>query len=66
MTTPHEIEEVLEQVRDALLNWYPTESLGEIAIIRGPHQWQVEERPVRKRKPVKREQGTMKAVERVG
>jgi len=55
---PAEIEQVLEQMRAVLLRWHKEDTLGEVAIVRGYHQLEVEERPRRKPfKAVKREDG---------
>lgn len=62
--TPLEIEQVLEQVREALLAWHENDTLGELAVIRGYHQLQLEERPRRKHDAVKRGEGGGKAIVR--
>lgn len=43
-TTPED-DEVLAQVRELLIAWRRTGSIGEIAVVRGYNQTQVEERP---------------------
>lgn len=55
--TPSEVEQVLEQMREVLLRWHCDDTLGEVAVVRGYHQLEVEERPRRKHKAVKREDG---------
>ena len=56
-----EVEKVLAQIRQVLEQWDDGNTLGEVAIIRGPHQYQVEERPRRKLDAVKRVEGDSKA-----
>jgi hypothetical protein len=60
--TPCEIEQVLEQMREVLLRWHTEDTLGEVAIVRGYHQYQLEERPRRKHDAVKRGEGGGKAI----
>lgn len=57
--TPPDIEQVLEQTRMVLLQMCRDGWVGEVAIVVGGNQLQVEERPRRKRKPVKRLQGSV-------
>lgn len=64
--TPPHIQEVLDQMRDALLRWDAEDTLGEVACVRGYHQYEVEERPRIKRKAVKREQTGRKPIVRMG
>ncbi len=54
-TPPLEVEAILEQLREVLLTWHETDTLGEIAIVRGGQEWQVEERPKHRHKAVRRE-----------
>ncbi len=44
--TPDEIEEVESLVRAAMLRWHRDDVTGEIVIVRGGNEWQVEERPI--------------------
>lgn len=62
--TPPDIEQVLDQLREVLIRWHREDTLGEVAIVRGYHQWQVEERPKRKHEAVKRVEGNCKAIAR--
>jgi len=55
--TPPHIQDLLNELRELLLAWDERGELGELAIVRGYHQWEVEERPRRKRKSVKHERG---------
>lgn len=57
-----EVEKVLAQIRQVLEQWEDTNTLGEVAIVRSHHQYQVEERPRRKLDAVKRVEGDSKAV----
>lgn len=43
--TPREVELVLERLRPVLIAWYEHDTLGEVAILHGGHEWQLEERP---------------------
>lgn len=54
-TPPPHIQEMLDELRDLLLAWDERGELGEVALVRGYHQWEVEERPRRKRKAHKHE-----------
>lgn len=65
MAAPLHIEEMLNELRDLLLAWDERGELGEVALVRGYHQWEVEERPRRKRKAHKHERSG-KPIVRVG
>lgn len=56
--TPSDIEQVLEQVRVILVQWQADGELGEVAIIVGGNQYQPEERPTKRHKPVRRVSGS--------
>lgn len=60
MTALPEIEQVLEQLREALLRWHEADTKGEITVVRGSHEFVVEERPRHKHKAVKRVEGHCK------
>ncbi len=62
---PAEIEQVLEQMREVLLRWHKSDTLGEAAIVRGGQELYVEERPVIRKPKVKRERGRVGYVEKV-
>ena len=65
--TPLHIQEVLDQLRDALLRWDAEDTLGEITCVRGYHQYEVEERPrIKRNKAVKREQAGRRPIVRMG
>lgn len=66
MQTPADIEQVLEQMRIALVRWHEADTLGEIAIVRGGVEYQVEERPKRRHKPIKRESQGMSVIDKSG
>lgn len=51
--TPPDIEQVLEQARIVLMRMRRDEWLGEVAVVVGGNQLQVEERLRRRQKPVK-------------
>jgi hypothetical protein len=52
--TAAEIEQVIEQVREAAYRWDRENKLGEIVLIIGVNDRQVEERDVFKHRPVRR------------
>lgn len=64
--TPAEIESVLEQMRMVLLRWHENDTLGEIAIVRGGQEWQVEERPRHVSARVKRQTKREGYLDKVG
>jgi len=51
---PEDVENVLDQLRAVLLRWAREDALGEIAIVRGSNQTQIEERPIRRHEPIRR------------
>lgn len=57
-----EVERVLAQIRQVLERWEDGDELGEVAIVRSYHQYQVEERPRRKLDAIKRVEGDSKTV----
>ena len=69
MSTPSpepELDQVLEQAREALARMYRDGWIGEVAIVMGGNQFQVEERPRRRHAPVKRVFRKDSVVEAVG
>lgn len=48
-----EVQQLLRQLTPILLQWYRDGTLGEVAIVFGPHEIQPEERPRLKHEPVK-------------
>jgi hypothetical protein len=60
--TPEDIETVLDQLRAVLMRWAYDDTLGEIVIVRGSNQSQIEERPIRRHEPVKRARRGQSAV----
>lgn len=49
-----EIDSLLMQLRDVLLSWDENATLGEVAIVGGGHEWQIEERPRHRGARIKR------------
>lgn len=54
-STPREVKQVLEQLLPVLIAWYENDTLGEVAVLHGGNEWQVEERPRKLTGRVKRE-----------
>lgn len=52
--TPDEIETLVKQLIPILVAWHGTDVLGEIAILRGGQDWQLEERPIRRHRAIRR------------
>lgn len=52
--TPPEIERILQQMRDVLTTWHEKGTLGEVAVLGGQNDWQVEERPNKRKPRIKR------------
>lgn len=64
--TPPDIEQVLEQARIILMQMRRTGWIGEVAVVVGGNQLQVEERLRRRQKPVKLDSRSSSVVEVVG
>lgn len=64
--TPSEIDEIVEKLLPLLVRWHEKDTLGEIAILRGGQEWEVEERPKRSVGKVKRARRREGYVEKVG
>ncbi len=52
--TPQEIEDVLEQMREVLIRWHRGGVVGEVTVVSGRNQYQLEECPRHKHRPVSR------------
>lgn len=64
--TPDEIEDVLNQMREKLLLWHSSDTLGELVVLRGGNEYQLFERGEHKFGTVKRKSRRAGYVERVG
>lgn len=62
---PHDEAAILAQVQDALRRWQRQHKLGEIAIVCGPNDFEVQERPMTKHKRVRRETKSSSLLETV-
>lgn len=49
-----DIEALMKQLLPILVAWHGTDVLGEIAIVRGGQDWQLEERPIRRHRAIRR------------
>lgn len=65
MAATPEIEDVVEQARDALMRMYRDGWVGEVAIVVGGNQYQVEARPRWRYVPVKRHDSKSSVIETV-
>jgi len=48
-TTLPDNDTLLERLRDIMQSWDENATLGEIAIVGGGHEWEIEERPRQRR-----------------
>jgi hypothetical protein len=65
MAQTSEIQAILAQLEQVLSRWQRDRSFGEIVIISGANDYQVEERPTVKHKPVKRALRGSSVIEKV-
>lgn len=61
MVTPPEVARILAQLEPVMARWYVDGTLGEVAIVCGNHELQIEERPKRRHEAVKYERGDGRA-----
>lgn len=47
--TPPDYEQMLERLSTILQSWDENATMGEIALVGGGHEWEIEERPRRRR-----------------
>lgn len=62
---PPDIEQVLDQLREVLIRWQRQKKRGEVAIVCGPNDFEVQERPMVKLPRVRREASGSSILEKV-